>query len=91
MQQKLVRIVQRFNPSSTWNTYNPVLLVGELGIESNTFKAKLGDGTTPWNSLEYCVNMGRPINYEAGNGIILNADGVLSTQLRYSIIEEVEE
>ena len=90
MQQKLVRIIQRFNPAATWQQYNPVLLVGELGIESDTFKAKLGDGTTTWNSLDYCISMESLTDYTAGAGIILDADGVLSTQLQYSIIGEID-
>ena len=32
---------------------NPVLLAGELGIEIDTGKYKIGDGLTQWNSLAY--------------------------------------
>jgi hypothetical protein len=32
---------------------NPVLPVGEIGIETDTNKFKIGDGTTAWNSLSY--------------------------------------
>lgn len=91
MQQKLVRIIQRFNTAAVWQQYNPILLVGELGIESDTFKAKLGDGTTPWNSLAYCVSMNPLTFYEAGAGIILNTDKVLSTRLRYEVLEDNNE
>lgn len=33
-----------------------VLLAGELGIELDTKKYKLGDGTTQWSELEYYTN-----------------------------------
>lgn len=32
---------------------NKVLAVGEVGIETDTHRAKLGDGVTAWNSLPY--------------------------------------
>lgn len=37
----------------SWTTENPVLEKGELGYELETSKAKLGDGVTAWNDLEY--------------------------------------
>lgn len=38
---------------ATWETKNPVLLAGELGIEKDTGKFKIGDGTKAWNELGY--------------------------------------
>jgi hypothetical protein len=32
---------------------NPVLLISEVGIESDTGKFKVGDGVTAWNALPY--------------------------------------
>ena len=32
---------------------NPVLLAGELGLETDTGKFKFGDGTSAWNNLSY--------------------------------------
>ena len=45
----------RHDTSTNWTTYNPVLLEGEVGIETDTNKVKIGDGTTTYNSLEYFV------------------------------------
>ena len=39
--------------SDQWSTANPILADSELGIETDTKKIKRGDGTTPWNDLEY--------------------------------------
>lgn len=47
------RIIQKIDSASNWKTNNTILLAGELGIESNTGLIKIGDGTTPWNSLSY--------------------------------------
>lgn len=43
----------RRDTSTNWITANPVLAQGELGLETNTRKIKVGDGSTPWNSLLY--------------------------------------
>ena len=39
--------------ASAWVKNNPVLLAGEAGFELDTNKLKIGDGSTPWNSLPY--------------------------------------
>jgi hypothetical protein len=48
-----VRVQLRNDTSSNWTSANPVLSIGEMGIETNTAKYKIGDGTTAWNSLAY--------------------------------------
>jgi hypothetical protein len=32
---------------------NPVLAAGEIGLETDTNRTKIGDGSTAWNSLPY--------------------------------------
>lgn len=44
---------QKYDISTNWTTNNPVLLAGELGIESDTNKFKIGNGTSAWNELDY--------------------------------------
>jgi hypothetical protein len=39
--------------ASNWYDKNPVLKNGELGIETDTKKIKLGNGTNQWRSLAY--------------------------------------
>lgn len=48
-----VQMQQRRDTASGWTSSNPTLLNGELGFETDTKKAKLGDGSTAWNSLTY--------------------------------------
>lgn len=43
----------RKNTAAQWVAENPTLRAGEIGIEKNTKKSKVGDGVTPWNSLPY--------------------------------------
>ena len=48
-----VQMQQRRDTAAGWTAANSVLLSGELGFETDTNKAKLGDGSTAWNSLAY--------------------------------------
>jgi hypothetical protein len=48
-----VIIQLRRDTAANWTTVNPVLHDGELGIERDTGKAKLGDGSSAWSSLSY--------------------------------------
>lgn len=49
----IYKIRVRRDTSGQWAFVNPVLGIGEVGFETNTRKLKVGDGTTPWNSLNY--------------------------------------
>ncbi len=43
----------RTDSAENWNVANPILLRGELGIEEDTGKIKVGDGKTLWTDLIY--------------------------------------
>lgn len=43
--------------AAEWLTKNPVLLKGEIGVETDTNKMKVGDGTSTWKQLKYVVDM----------------------------------
>jgi hypothetical protein len=45
------KIQIRRGTATQWTTANPTLAAGEWGLESNTGKVKLGDGSTAWTSL----------------------------------------
>lgn len=47
------RIQLRNDTAENWASVDPVLLKGEIGIELDTRKIKVGDGTTNWESLQY--------------------------------------
>lgn len=49
----MTHIRQRRDTAANWTSINPVLQLGEVGWETNTRKAKLGDGVTPWTGLLY--------------------------------------
>lgn len=49
----LTRLQNRRGLSAEWQTGNPVLAPGEIGLELDTGKFKLGNGITAWNDLQY--------------------------------------
>lgn len=44
---------QRYDTAANWTSEDPTLAAGEMGVESDTRKVKLGDGSTAWTSLAY--------------------------------------
>ncbi|QIN97146.1 hypothetical protein [Synechococcus phage S-H25] len=47
------RIQLRRGGAQEWANANPTLAQGELGIELDTGRIKIGDGVTAWNTLRY--------------------------------------
>ena len=47
------RIQLKHGLAASWTERNPVLLAGEIGIETDTLKMKVGDGTSNWKALGY--------------------------------------
>jgi Major tropism determinant N-terminal domain/Collagen triple helix repeat (20 copies) len=47
------RLQQRRDTAANWTSNNPTLAAGEIGIETNTSRLKIGDGTTAWTALAY--------------------------------------
>lgn len=43
----------RRGTAAEWTAANPILAVGELGVELDTLAYKIGNGVTAWNSLTY--------------------------------------
>ena len=68
------RLQLRRDGAQQWANVNAILAQGELGIELDTSRIKIGDGVTPWNSLKY----ERPLETESNTANTLvkrDADG----------------
>jgi len=50
--------ISKVNSRANWSTDNPVLLPGEVGVETLTNNVKIGNGVSPWNKLPYFANAG---------------------------------
>ena len=67
-----MRILTRRDTESNWTDFNPVLLIGEMGYETDARGLKFGDGVTPWRQLPYFmgwegVDGGAPVLNYADN------------------------
>ena len=60
-----VKIQIRNDTKNNWTTQNPVLLNGEMGVETDTRKFKFGDGVSDWKTLEYASATGAIIMNKA--------------------------
>ena len=67
MSEIITRFKLRSGSAAEWSSANPILLSGELGIESDTRKHKYGDGVTAWNLLPYAASSG-------GTGTVTSVD-----------------
>ena len=45
----------RAGTAAQWTSANPVLALGEMGVETDTQRSKFGDASTVWSSLAYSV------------------------------------
>ena len=64
-----VKILLRNDVSTIWTSVNPILGQGEIGIESDTRKLKIGDGILTWNLLNY-YQFGVSTGYVLSGGYI---------------------
>jgi hypothetical protein len=68
------RMQQRRDTAANWTSTNPTLAAGEMGIETDTYKLKVGDGSTAWTSLPYSVDIpsqtGQSGKYLQTNGTV---------------------
>ena len=63
-----------------WSNANPILSQGEPGYETDTGLLKMGDGLTPWNSLNYYSDVLNP-NGAVSLGLFAGTTGQLSNAI----------
>jgi hypothetical protein len=54
------RIQLRRGTSAAWTAANPTLAQGEMGVETDTNRSKIGDGASPWSALPYAGSGASP-------------------------------
>jgi hypothetical protein len=64
----VTQIQVRRGTASQWTSANPTLAAGEWGLETDTLKAKIGNGATAWTSLAY-QGAGTVTSITAGTGL----------------------
>lgn len=79
------RVIQRNDTAARWQSINPILATGEIGIEIDGAKGyKIGDGKTRWNDLQYPANPTSVVQ-ELGN----NENAVPSQKLVTEKLSEI--
>lgn len=56
------KITLKNKAASEWTSANPTLAKGEIGLENDTGKFKLGDGSKQWSALPYATMTVAEIN-----------------------------
>lgn len=83
----IYRIRVRRDTEIRWSDTNPVLGVGEVGFETDTRKLKIGDGSTPWNTLQYINSEAAAHNQDIStiNGLQAALDGKANSSHTHAI------
>jgi hypothetical protein len=79
-----VRVLIRRGSATEWQTVNPVLSLGELGLDLTGKTFKIGDGSTPWNSLAYASGPAGPGLEFVWDGTLLGVRAAGSQEYFYS-------
>lgn len=62
----------RRGTAATWDSTDPTLSAGEWGYETDTGRAKVGNGTSVWSSLKYSTVLYNDIHTNAGSGVSIS-------------------
>lgn len=69
----MAQIQLRRDTASNWQTANPILAQGEVGVDLTNKTIKLGDGATAWNNLnDYAGSYNDVTNKPTINGVTVN-------------------
>lgn len=76
------KIQHRRDTAAQWELLNPVLADGELGLETDTKRFKIGDGVTQWNDLIFSSMILKDdpetfLKFESVVNMSYDSDGVL--------------
>lgn len=84
-----VQIQLRRGAAAQWASTNPVLAEGELAVEIDTGKFKLGNGIDHWNDIDYSSGVAGPagpIGPTGTNAISLATDVDVSVLVAGSVL-----
>ena len=81
IKQLNTRIQLRNDTAANWESANPILLKGEVGVvlgaAGEKARFKIGDGTTAWNNLEFSDGS---LTIDSGN-VIMDKDFVATAPI----------
>lgn len=65
----------RRGTAAEWTSVNPLLADGEVGLETDTLKIKVGNGVQNWVALPYMIFGGGPQGPQGWQGPSSGGDG----------------
>ena len=71
------KIQVRRDTAANWTSTNPTLSQGEIGFETDTYKIKIGNGSSAWTALEYFSAAG----LSAAQGLTFVGDDSTGTRI----------
>jgi hypothetical protein len=87
------KILFRRDLAANWLIADPVLSAGEIGLESDTNKIKLGDGSTHWEQLDYFYGALDVVNYveslTQGTGVTITGNSGTGTNPTINIGQDI--
>ena len=88
------RIQLRRGTAANWTSANPVLAAGEMGVETDTGRAKVGNGSTLWASLPYIDSVqvdhpSDPTDAHAASAIGFSPTGTIAATNVQTAVAEV--
>jgi hypothetical protein len=87
------KILFRRDLAANWLIADPVLSAGEIGLESDTNKIKLGDGSTHWEQLDYFYGALDVVNYveslTPGTGVTITGNSGTATNPTINIGQNI--
>src|ERR1700677_5177942 len=86
-----IKIIRRADVAANWSSANPILAVGEIGVDTTNIIFKFGDGATAWNSLPIAPTLSptQTIAWRSlgdgsdGNAVISSGTTTLSRDMFY--------
>lgn len=86
-----VTIKLRRDTAANWTTNSTVVLAaGEMGVETDTLKTKIGDGVTAWSALSYATAPGATDDQNAGE-VAFTPNGSIAATTVQAAVQEVRD
>ena len=71
-----IKVQLRNDTSAAWSAANPVLMQGEIGIDRDSGRIKIGNGVTAWNALPFALTGPDGPQGEVGPNLALSGPGL---------------
>lgn len=84
------KVIQRNDTAARWQSINPILSEGEIGIVTDGAKGyKIGDGATSWNNLPYPANPANIVQELGDSEVAVMSQKAVTNYHSWSIISPI--